>query len=183
MKNVLHLAGPGGAGKTSVGKLLGKLLAWEFIDLDESFISSAGDISAFIETKGYRAYAQRNLAIYESIVSIGNAPVVLALSSGFITYPADVAEGYLGLRHRIEHNPLSVLLLPSFELEECVEIIVSRQMGRHYLNGNSHREEEKIRQRFPAFMSFECTRFLSNVPVTELACRIMWFARERKPAF
>lgn len=99
MKNVLHLAGPGGAGKTSVGKLLGKLLAWEFIDLDESFISSAGDISAFIETKGYRAYAQRNLAIYESIVSIGNAPVVLALSSGFITYPADVAEGYLGLRH------------------------------------------------------------------------------------
>lgn len=163
--------------------MLGKQLGWEFVDLDKCFISSVGDISAFIETKGYRAYARRNLALYESILSTVNASVVLALSSGFMTYPVDVDEGYLALLHQIENDPLSVLLLPSFELEECVDIIVSRQMRRHYLNRNSRREEEKIRQRFPAFMSLQCTRFLSNAPLTELVCDITRFAMEQRPLF
>ena len=49
MYRLLHLIGPGGAGKTTIGAMLADKLGWQFIDLDERFMAAQGDISSFIQ--------------------------------------------------------------------------------------------------------------------------------------
>ncbi|NUA31227.1 hypothetical protein FCJ59_31575 [Cupriavidus basilensis] len=136
--SVLHLVGPGGAGKTSVGSVLAQRLGWQFIDLDERFMSFEGNIGAFIATLGYGAYAKQNIAVYRRIRCWLAAPTVLALSSGFLTYPEDIDHEYQALRCSIESDALTSLLLPAFELEPCVEIIVQRLPPDHCLKSWVH---------------------------------------------
>lgn len=95
---VLHLVGPGGAGKTSVGPILARRLGWQFVDLDECFISCEESIAASIEASGYRGYAKRNIAVYREVRCSLASCTVLALSSGFLTYPEDVDPEYQSLR-------------------------------------------------------------------------------------
>lgn len=66
----------------------------------------------------------------------------------------------------------------SFELERCVDIIVNRQLARPYLAGNSAREEQRIRKRFPLFIALQCTRFQTDVSPILVASEIARFARE-----
>jgi shikimate kinase len=47
----VHLAGPGGAGKSTVGPLLAALLACEFVDLDRAFEAAHGNIDTFIDRR------------------------------------------------------------------------------------------------------------------------------------
>ncbi|WP_052810529.1 shikimate kinase [Variovorax paradoxus] len=136
MTTVLHLVGPGGAGKTSVGPILAERLGWEFADLDEHFMSREGSIAACIDAYGYADYSRRNIAVYRKVRRSFASSTVLALSSGFMTYPEDVDPEYKTLRCAIEVDALTSLLLPSFELETCVQIIVQRQLSRPYLPGN-----------------------------------------------
>ncbi|MDW3681586.1 shikimate kinase [Cupriavidus sp. CV2] len=179
MTNVLHLVGPGGAGKTSVGPVLAQRLGWQFIDLDERFMSFEGNIGAFIATLGYAVYAKRNIAAYRAVRSSLAAPTVLALSSGFLTYPEDVDNEYRALRCSIEADALTSLLLPAFELEQCVEIVVQRQLSRPYLPGDRASEERRIRERFPKFMALSCARFRSAAAPGKTASQIERFVRGR----
>ena len=168
----LHLVGPGGAGKTTVGPLLAARLSWRFLDLDTEFMRSEGDIANCIDAHGYTAYAQRNLSVYLGLVQDAKGPTVLALSSGFLTYPSEIDPRYAVVRRAIEVSPLTALLLPSFELEPCVDIIVERQLTRPYLAGNRVREEQRIRERFPFFSTLECNRFRSDILPMQLASEI-----------
>lgn len=172
MPTLLHLVGPGGAGKTSVGPLLAARLSWQFVDLDTEFMRSEGDVAHCIDAYGYTAYAQRNLSVYLGLVQKADGPTVLALSSGFLTYPTNIDPRYAEVRRAIEVNPLTALLLPSFELESCVDIIVKRQLARAYLAGNRVREEQRIRERFPLFTALKCNRFRSDAPPMQLASEI-----------
>lgn len=160
-----------------MGPLLAQRLGWQFIDLDARFMSCAGNIGAAIEMSGYRAYATRNVALYWEVKSSLATPTVLALSSGFLLYPEDIHAGYRALRHSIEGDKLTAMLLPAFELEACVEIIVRRQLSRLYLPGNRASEERRIRDRFPKFMALPCARFRSDVLPDEVASQIERFAR------
>ncbi|WP_219216900.1 shikimate kinase [Variovorax boronicumulans] len=178
MSTILHLVGPGGAGKTSVGPLLGARLDWQFLDLDAEFMDIEGDIAQCISTHGYEGYARRNLSIYLELRQAANVPTVLALSSGFLTYATDMDPRYAAVRRDIETNALTALLLPSFELERCVDVIVSRQLARPYLAGNGAREEQRIRARFPLFVALQCTRFQSDTSPMKLAAEIELFARK-----
>jgi shikimate kinase len=177
--SVIHLVGPGGAGKTTLGPFLAQRLGWHFVDLDERFMSSEGSIGASIEASGYRGYVTRNVAVYREVKHSLAAPTVLALSSGFLTYPDDVHAGYQALRRSIESDALTALLLPAFELEACVEIIVRRQLSRPYLPGNRVSEEKRIRERFPKLMALSCARFRSDAPPDEIASQIERFVRGR----
>lgn len=179
MTTVLHLVGPGGAGKTSVGPILAQRLGWQFVDLDEHFMSCEGSIAASIDASGYAGYSRRNIAVYRKVRCSLASSTVLALSSGFLTYPEDVDPEYQTLRCSIEADALTSLLLPSFELETCVEIIVQRQLSRPYLPGNRSSEERRIRERFPKFMALPCARFRSDAALDETASQIERFVRGR----
>lgn len=169
--------GPGGAGKTTVGPLLAARIGWAFLDLDAQFMRTEDEISAYIARHGYLGYAQRNVATYLEVRRMTREAAVVAMSSGFLTYSTNSHKHYTAVRQDIECDPLTVLLLPSFELETCVEVTVRRQMGRPYLAGNRAREEQKIRERFPTFAALKCARFCSDITPAQLATEIESFAQ------
>ncbi|WP_233464257.1 shikimate kinase [Burkholderia arboris] len=158
----VHLIGPGGAGKTTVGAIVAARLNWRFVDVDQCFLAAHGNIGDFIRDRGHAEYASHNVRLYEQLARGMSAPTICAVSSGFMLYPADVAPAYPALRRGIEEDGFTVLLLPSFDLERCAKLIVGRQMARPYLNANEADEMRKIRDRFPAFMRLNCRRFASD---------------------
>ena len=145
----IHLVGPGGAGKTTVGAFLKDRLNTPFVDLDMVFRERAGDISDYVQRRGYQAYARYNVDVYRSIAA---EACILALSSGFMTYAAEVHPNYVEVRAAIAESPTTVVLLPSLDLETCVTEIVRRQVHRH-VGLVAAREEVKIRERFPVYMA------------------------------
>src|SRR5438093_12715148 len=90
----ITLIGPGGAGKTTVGALLAERLRIAFVDLDYRFAGRAGDISEYITRFGYTAYARENVQAYRSLADDQQQACVVALSSGFMTYPLDSHHEY-----------------------------------------------------------------------------------------
>ncbi|RQO45075.1 shikimate kinase [Variovorax sp. KBW07] len=176
---VVQLIGPGGAGKTTVGRALAGLLGWPFVDLDAEFMSREGDVAECMATHGYLGYARRNLAVHREVRGAFTVPTVYALSSGFMTYPIDADSGYAQARECIERSALTVLLLPHFDLEPCVETIVQRQLARPYLRGDRASEESRIRQRFPLFMALQCERFRSDAVPLQAASQIERFVKQR----
>ncbi len=95
--HVIRLVGPGGAGKTTVGQALAARLGMAFVDLDEQFALRTGDISAFLLAHGHDAYAARNVQTYLETLTSLQAKTVMALSSGFMTYPDDSHPAYRSL--------------------------------------------------------------------------------------
>jgi shikimate kinase len=145
----IHLVGPGGAGKSTVGALLSDRLNTPFVDLDRWFCARSGDISDFLQRYGYQAYARENVDAYRSIAAEDG---VTALSSGFMTYPEEVHPSYAEIRAAIAESSKTFVLLPSLDVETCVAEIVRRQVHRPLGLGASH-EEAKIRERFPIYMA------------------------------
>lgn len=176
---VAQLIGPGGAGKTTVGLLLAQRLGWSFVDQDREFMAREGDVARYMSAHGYLGYARRNLAIHAELRGAVATPTVLALSSGFMTYPVEVGAGYAQVREATERDALTLLLLPSFELERCVEVIVGRQLSRPYLAGDAASEASRIRERFPKLIALRCARFLNNGAPDEAALQMACFVRER----
>jgi len=145
---LIQLIGPGGAGKSTTGALLAERLGVTFADLDERFMSGVGHIGEFIESRGYRAYAARNVALYAQVIGELQSPAVLALSSGFMTYPSDIHERYSEYREKIAASPTTFVLLPSLDYETCVAEIVRRQLARTFIGQSAAHEEDVIRKRF-----------------------------------
>ena len=129
MDKVIHLVGPGGAGKSTVGSALASRLDLLFIDLDLEFMEHIGDISHHIDHRGYHSYASENVRLCLSIMARPRHGVI-ALSSGFMAYPESVHPAYPALRSDICTSPTTFVLLPSFDLEACVDEIVRRQVAR-----------------------------------------------------
>ena len=173
---LVHLVGPGGAGKTTAGRLAAQALGWQFVDLDECFMAESGGIAECIDTHGYRHYAASNVALYRRLRAAVSAPVVMALSSGFMTYAPDIADDYPALCASIEADPLTSLLMPAWTLDACVACIVQRQLARPYLRGDVVRETQRIRERFAPYMALRCARILSDGPPDAVAARIVRLA-------
>jgi shikimate kinase len=148
---MIHLIGPGGAGKTTTGAALGWRLGVRFADLDAEFVSRHGDISDYLDTRGYAAYAGRNVGVFSDLCSGPDGPEIAALSSGFMTYPDDVHPDYPAWRQRVATSPSTFVLLPSLQFEACVRETVRRQLGRSFARP-AEREEQVIRARFPVYL-------------------------------
>lgn len=152
------LAGPGGAGKSTVGGLLANRLGVRFVDLDAQFTARYGDISPWLDRHGYAAYAACNVQLLTDLVAPPLQMSVIALSSGFLTYPTDVHPAYPALRRAIVTNRSTVVLLPSFDLDVCVAETVRRQTLRPF-SRSAAREEEVIRSRFGVYRRMAVAQF------------------------
>lgn len=165
---MIQLIGPGGAGKSSTGSLLAERLGVRFIDLDERFGATVGDISKYIESRGYDAYAAKNVHVYADVIrGVASQDRVLALSSGFMAYREDVHPAYVHLRRDIAASPTTFVLLPSLDFEICVAEIVRRQLGRRF-SRSAEREEQVIRARFLLHRDLPVTKIETMRPVVEV---------------
>ena len=168
---VIQLTGPGGAGKSTAGAILARRLGCAFHDLDREFERRRGDIDDFIHVHGYAAYARENVAVYlEVIPHLRGA--VLALSSGFMVYPASVHPAYGEVRAAIAGSRTTVVLLPSLDRETCVAEIVRRQLGRPSGRRDAAREEAVIRARFEPYLSLPAMKAETMCPAPDVAAAI-----------
>jgi shikimate kinase len=164
---MIRLIGPGSAGKTTVGARLAQRLGLAFIDLDQEFIASAGDISQYLHSYGYSAYAKRNVEVYFAVTAAMGAAGVLALSSGFMTYPPDAHPGYEQCRQDITSSPSTFVLLPSLDLEACVAETVRRQLLRAF-SRSADREAQVIRSRFRIYANLQVSKVETMRPVDQV---------------
>ena len=134
------------------------------MDLDEQFTLRAGDISMYLATHGYQAYARQNLQVYVETLGSSRENAVIALSSGFMTYPEDAHPAYSRLRREIADSPTTAVLLPSFDCETCVAETVRRQLRRPF-SRVAEREEQVIRARFGVYRGLPARKFETMAPV------------------
>jgi shikimate kinase len=168
----IQLIGPGGAGKSTIGALLAERLGLGFVDLDRRLADRIGDISVYIRRHGYDAYARENVEAYFSLLHSETRPRVVALSSGFMTYPTDIHPGYAHIRRKILQHPNTFVLLPSMDRDRCVVETVHRQISRPF-GRSPAREEEVIRARFEIYMGLPVRKIETMRPIAETLAEIV----------
>jgi shikimate kinase len=174
---MIQLVGPGGAGKTSVGVALAAQPGVRFVDLDAEFAARYGDISAYIDTHGYDAYAQRNVGLYSALVGELEPLDVVALSSGFMTYRHDIHPGYVRRCQQIASSALTFVLLPSLDVETCVAEIVRRQLRRPFARA-PEREAEVIRARLPIYAGLPARKVETMRPIDTVVAELLTVAAQ-----
>jgi shikimate kinase len=169
---MIWLIGPGGAGKSSAGALVAHHLGLPFRDLDVRFAERCGGIDEYIAARGYEGYARANVEVGLSLLADAR-PAVVALSSGFMTYPPGVHPAYLTLRREVEGSPTTFVLLPSVDLEACVAETVRRQLARPFGRRGAAREEAVIRERFPIYAAMPAHKVETMRPPADVAAAIV----------
>lgn len=162
---VLCLAGFMGSGKTTVGTLLARQLAWRFVDLDERIESASGiTIPQFFERFGEPAF--RQLEADQLRAALGRASqdqagTVLALGGG--TYAQPGCPEFL-----------RAAAIPVLWLDSPPDVLLSRCMtmtGRPLF-----RDEESFRalyaQRLPSYQQAD-HRINSNVAPAQAVAEIL----------
>lgn len=144
----LFLLGPGGVGKSTLGRELARRLAMPLIDLDLEFCERLQLIGPFIAAHGYERYRAANLALAGKLIVSLSAPCVFVTSSGFLAARHDSAD-YAAARDMIATG-YGITLLPSLDLEVATSIVVARQLGRGF-GLEQASEERKFRERFQIY--------------------------------
>jgi len=169
----IHLIGPGGAGKSTVGRVLAERLDVPFHDLDQAFVQRLGDISVYIDRDGYEAYARENVETYRQLRPLGETSCVLALSSGLMTYVESVHPEYQQLRREVEMSEATFVLLPSLKVDDCVREIVRRQLTRPFAR-SATAEEAVIRGRFAIHIGLKARKVETMRSPVETAEEILF---------
>lgn len=169
---MIHLIGPGGAGKSTIAPLLAARLGVSWADLDARFTAAHGCVDAFLAAHGYRAYAAANVTTFLALASGGESFGVVALSSGFMTYAPDVHPQYAALRDAIAAAPTTVVLLPALDLEACVAETVRRQVRRGPGRMSAERAEAKIRERFGRYLALPAPKVATAGPPGSVAAAV-----------
>jgi len=131
------------------------------------FRERAGDISQYLDRHGYEAYARENVETYRFCLAAAECCCVMALSSGFMTYPERIHPAYRGLRAEIASSPSTFVLLPSLDREVCVAETVRRQVTRSFRRSRE-REEVVIRERYSIYMALPVSKVETMRPVEEV---------------
>jgi shikimate kinase len=128
VKNVFFV-GPASVGKSTNGKLLAQKLGFRFVDIDLYFCNEIALIPDYIQKYGYKAYCERNSQLTDELIGRFPKNTVFATPSGFLVHEESphLVEKHVVL---IDKNAISVLLLPSHDPYETVEMVVARQIAR-----------------------------------------------------
>jgi shikimate kinase len=151
MKDCIFLIGPGGAGKSTVGKFLSDILGYIVVDLDNEFCERIINIREYIKSHGYESYLEKNsLLLKNLLIEHSEHNTLFILSSGFLS--TDIRSDIVDENKRVlsEHG-FSVLIMPSRNYDEAMECIVDRQLNRGFSLVRK-KEEEKFSQRFNEYI-------------------------------
>ena len=104
-------------------------MGFRFVDIDAYFRSEVAPIPDYVKRHGYAAYCQKNSELADDLVGRFVANTVFATPAGFLVHEQvpHLAEKHIEL---IDTDATSVLLLPSEDSLESVEMIVDRQLAR-----------------------------------------------------
>lgn len=166
----LVLLGPGGVGKSTLGRALASRLGWTLIDLDLVFCDELETIGTFIAVHGYDAYRAENLALAERLVARVPAASVFVTASGFLVAAPDTDDRRRA--DRVVATGYGITLLPSLDLELATPIVVERQLTRGF---GLQREPEtrKFRQRFAIYRDTGDLLVVSTAPPERIASAIV----------
>ena len=141
----LFLLGPGGVGKSTLGRELARILNWPLIDLDLEFCNRIDLIGRFISQHGYERYREANLALAKTLLSENTGPQIFVTASGFLAAPTGAPDNTEA--RRLVSAGYGIVLLPSLDIEIATPIVVERQLQRGFgLEITS--EDQKFRHRF-----------------------------------
>ena len=166
----LFLIGPGGVGKSTLGRDLAEQTGWPLVDLDLEFCDRMHDITAFIAAHGYPAYRAGNLGLAKALVAGITPPTIVVTSSGFMAAPPD-SDDYRGALALVRSG-YSITLLPSLDLAEATDIVVARQLTRG-LGFERESEAAKFQRRFPMYRPLGDMLVVSTAPAEETAAAVL----------
>lgn len=162
----LFLLGPGGVGKSTLGRELAQRLSWPLIDLDLAFCEQLELIGPFIAAHGYERYRAENLALASRLTTALTAPSIFVTSSGFLAAPPQSADR--ASARRIVAAGYGITLLPSLDIDIATAVVVERQLARGFgLERVS--EEHKFRERFPIYRDAGEMLVISTSPAAPIA--------------
>lgn len=156
----IFLIGPGGAGKSTVGKILSSLLGYQAIDLDDEFCERVLNIRTYIKHYGYESYLEQNSLLLDKLIKeYSGSDILFILSSGFLS--TDIRSDIVAYNKKlVSENGRSVLLMPSHNYNEALQCILERQLKRGF-SLTKHGEEAKFRQRFYEYIALGDIQFFS----------------------
>ena len=156
----IFLIGPGGAGKSTRGKILAERIGYRFIDLDIEFCDKIENIGDYILTKGYKKYCFENSKLFYELLNKNTKDVIFSLSSGFLVHK-NLDE--LTSRHKqtLKNSGTSILFLPSTSLNKSTKIILERQLSRGF-GLKENREKIKFIRRFKLYKELGDIKIFSH---------------------
>ncbi|MET0438936.1 MAG: shikimate kinase [Devosia sp.] len=146
----LFLLGPGGVGKSTLGRELAKILNWPLIDLDLEFCNRLDVIGRFIDQHGYQRYRAENLDLAKNLLSESTDPRIFVTPSGFLAAPAGTPDNTEA--RRLISTGYGIVLLPSLDVEIATPLVVERQLQRGFGLERAS-EDQKFRDRFPILLN------------------------------
>jgi shikimate kinase len=149
-KNIF-IVGLGGSGKTTSGSLLAKKLNFNFIDLDDEFRKNYGDIGDHISKFGSQSYGYKNSKLFLNLIEKHRRKTVFVLPPGFVVNKK-LGNSRMTSRHLdlMQKNGLMILLLPSADYNQCLQILLKRQLRRG-LGYNKKGVRKDVSTRFSKF--------------------------------
>lgn len=163
MQNII-LCGFMGCGKTTVGKILSRMLSWEYLDLDELIEEEAGKpIPAIFQEEGEAAF--RNLE-HETVAALAKRiRCVISAGGGTMVYE----------RNRKAISPLDTVVFLEADFESCYSRI--KNSDRPLVRQHTKEELEALfNQRQSSYLKAAKitvdARFQPQVAAEEIAGRL-----------
>jgi len=171
MADCIFLIGPGGAGKSTVGKIVSDILGYVAIDLDDEFCERIINIREFIKCYGYESYLEQNSALLrELIITHHHQDTLFILSSGFLS--TDIRPDIIENNKKVVNEKgFSVLLMPSRHYDEALLCIIDRQLKRGF-SLQREKEEKKFNHRFYEYIKMGDMKIFSMDKPEEIAAKI-----------